>query len=283
MIELKEKLSGMGNVFEILSAKSLKTPFQEIVVAQSSSVGKILVLDGAVQLTEEDEANYHEMLLCVPAVTLGSVEKVLIIGGGDGGSAREALRFAERIDVVEIDAQVVNVCKEEFPEIASAFDDDRVNLIFDDGAEFIKDKTDEYDLIIVDSSDPKGPSEVLFSVEFFQNAKKALKENGIFCTQSGSPFLMKDEFAKTVKNLSNVFSEEGNVVRPYFAFIPSYPSGMWSFTLASKKFDPLALTPQVVSERAKKAVSRTKRPFKYYGVEIHFAAFALPTFVRKMF
>ncbi len=261
----------------IENAQKTRTPFQEITVAMSKDFGKVLALDGLVQLTEKDEFIYHEMISHVPLFTLGrDIENVLIIGGGDGGTAREVLKHNPKsIDVVEIDREVVEFAKREFPKTSSSFSDDRVNLIFDDGREFVKDKEDIYDVVIVDCSDPVGPSKVLYEEGFYADVYKALREDGILTTQSESPWVHRQTFINIVSNLKKVFP----IVMPYLAFIPSYPSGMWSFTLGSKIKNPLEIDPQELSNRMSKVAENVD--FKYYNLEVHFGSFAIPSFVFR--
>ncbi|SNR84710.1 polyamine aminopropyltransferase [Desulfurobacterium atlanticum] len=276
MLRFTEMMNGAGLTVDVNSSIKYKTPFQEILLLETEAFGKMLVLDGAVQTTEKDEFIYHEMIVHVPLFTLGrDVEKVLVIGGGDGGTVREALKHnPSKVDMVEIDREVVELCKKEFPEIASGLDDERVSIFFEDGREFIKGKKGEYDAVIIDCSDPVGPSAVLFSEEFYKDVKNALKSDGVVVTQSESPFAQFDAFKVVISNLKKVFS----VVRPYLAFIPTYPSGMWSFTFASDSKDPLSVSPQELAERLS-SFEKNKGRLKYYNLEIHYGAFAIPNFV----
>ncbi len=272
------ELQGTGLTFKVTNARSFRTPFQEIAILNTVDFGKMLVLDGAVQTTEKDEFVYHEMIVHPAFFTMNSVsEKVLVIGGGDGGTVREVLKHGvERVDMVEIDREVVEVAKREIPSIASKLEDERVNLIFDDGREFVKDKENEYDVIIVDCSDPVGPSKVLYEEEFYKDCLRALKENGVFVTQSESPFAQRKVHRRVVRELEKVFK----IVRPYLAFIPTYPSGMWSFTFASNSLDPLGVNPEALGEAYERFV-RNNGKLKYYNPEIHYGAFAIPNFVYE--
>ena len=276
MLRFTEIMNGAGLTVDVNSSKKYKTPFQEILLLETEAFGKMLVLDGAVQTTEKDEFIYHEMIAHVPLFTVNKhIEKVLVIGGGDGGTVREVLKHSpSQIDMVEIDREVVELCKRELPEIASGLQDKRVNIHFEDGREFIKGKEAEYDAVIVDCSDPVGPSAVLFSEEFYTDVKKALKDGGVFVTQSESPFAQFDAFKVVISNLQKVFS----VVRPYLAFIPTYPSGMWSFTFASDSKDPLSISPQALAEKIS-AFEKSNGRLKYYNLEVHYGAFAIPNFV----
>ena len=271
-------LQGTGLTVKVKNALSAKTPFQEILLLDTVDFGKMLVLDGAIQTTERDEFVYHEMIVHPALFTLGrKPQNVLVIGGGDGGTVREVLKHdPERVDMVEIDREVVEFAKRELPTISCALDDEKVNLIFADGREFIRGKERVYDVIIVDCSDPIGPSKVLYEKEFYEDARRALKEGGIFVTQSESPFAQNRVHRKVVEELKKVFS----VVRPYLAFIPTYPSGMWSFTIGSAEADPLAVDKRKLTEIYFKFV-KEKGELKYYNPDIHYGAFAIPNFVYR--
>ena len=272
------ELQGTGLMFKVTDSFSFRTPFQEVLVLNTVDFGKMLVLDGAVQTTERDEFVYHEMIVHPAFFTMNSSpEKVLVIGGGDGGTVREVLKHGvKQIDMVEIDREVVEVAKKEFPSIANKLEDEKVNLIFDDGREFVKGKENEYDAIIVDCSDPIGPSKVLYEEEFYRDCLKALKENGVFVTQSESPFAQRKVHKQVVNELRKVFE----IVRPYLAFIPTYPSGMWSFTFASNSLDPLGVNPGALGEAYSKFIKENGK-LKYYNPEIHYGAFAIPNFVYE--
>ncbi len=261
--------------FRVKSASRLKSEFQEILLLDTYEYGKMLVLDGAVQTTEKDEFVYHEMIAHVPAVSLQrKPENVLIIGGGDGGTAREILKHdPDRVDLVEIDQDVVEICKREFPSISSAFSDKRVNVHYEDGRKFVKRSKEVYDIVIVDCSDPVGPSKVLFESEFYEDVSRVLKKDGVFVTQSESPYIHREIVPSILSELKSVFK----VVRLYLAFIPTYPSGMWSFAFASNDVDPLDISKQEV-ESAVKKLSRSG--LKYYNCDVHFGAFMLPQFIK---
>ncbi len=278
MLRFTEMMNGAGLAVDVNGSKRYKTPFQEILLLETEAFGKMLVLDGAVQTTDIDEFVYHEMITHVPLFTIEkSAEKVLVIGGGDGGTVRELLKHNPlKIDMVEIDREVVELSKKEFPKIASGLYDERVNIHFEDGREFVKGKESEYDVVIIDCSDPVGPSAVLFSEEFYKDLKKILKEGGAIVTQSESPFSQFVSFKTVFSNLNKVFS----VVRPYLAFIPTYPSGMWSFTFASDGLDPLGVNPETVMEKIA-LLEKEHGALEYYNLEMHFGAFAMPGFVNK--
>jgi spermidine synthase len=256
--------------------------FQEITVYDTPEFGKVLVLDKAVMFTEKNEFVYHEMLGLVPLFSHKKPERILIIGGGDGGVIRECLKnpFVDHIDLVEIDKKVVDVSKEFFPEIACKLEDKKVRIIADDGIEFIKricaagaeDK--KYDVILVDSTDPVGPAEGLFRRDFYEASEGALKAGGIFAAQTESPFFNRNLIAGVGKIIKEIYAQSSL----YCASIPVYPSGLWSFTAGSKKYDI-------------KAVNETYKDFdfgsrennlKYYSPEIHASSFVLPNFIKEM-
>lgn len=247
-----------------------KTPFQELAVVDTWEWGKALVLDGAVQITEKDEFIYHEMIVHPAMYTHPNPEKVLIIGGGDGGTLREVLKHksVKKADMVEIDGRVVENSKRFFPEVACAFTDSRAHLMIEDGIKYIKDTKEKYDLIIVDSSDPVGPAVELFGLEFYKEAYKVLNDDGMIVVQSESPVFFPDAFLKVQSYLSEVFPYKF----VYLATCMTYVSGPWSFTIGSKKYKPDNFPDD------KKLVDS----LKYYNEDVHKAAFALPSFIKQM-
>ena len=254
---------------------SKKSYYQEIDVFDTYEFGRVLVLDGFIMLTEKDEFIYHEMVTAVPMAVNPEIKKVLVIGAGDGGTIRELCRYntIEKIDMVEIDEQVVNVCKEYLPQTACAFDDPRLTLYIEDGLKFVRRKENEYDLIIVDSTDPFGPGEGLFTREFYGNCYKALKEDGIMVNQHESPFYAED--AEACKRAHKRIVESFPISRVYQAHIPTYPSGHWLFGFASKKYHPL------------KDLDETRWNLRgldcrYYTTTLHKGAFYLPAYVEEM-
>ncbi len=272
------ELSATGLTVKAKSARYKKTPFQELLLLESEDWGKVLVLDGAIQTTERDEFIYHEMIVHPAFFTFTRpIERVLVIGGGDGGTVREVLKHRpEEVVMVEIDREVVETAIKELPSISKGLKDKRVKLLFEDGREFVRGKEAEFDAIIVDCSDPIGPSKVLYQEEFYRDCFKALKEDGIFITQSESPFAQNRVHRQVVRELSKVFP----IVRPYLAFIPTYPSGMWSFTIASKRLDPLGVAPSALGKLYKEFVEK-EGELRYYNPEIHYGAFAIPNFVYR--
>jgi len=253
-----------------------KSRFQKIEIYQTEAFGRILVLDGSIVCAEEDEYVYHEMMVHVPIFAHGSVKNVLVIGGGDGGTVRELLRHGsiECIELVEIDEEVINASKEFLPGLSSSLVDDKVNIQVEDGVEFVKTRnSDVYDLVIVDSDDPDGPGEGLFTESFYQDIYRILKPDGIMVTQSESPRFNQDIFRNVFKSYNKIFGPSN--VRCYLMYLPSYPSGMWSFSFSSKgRIDPFThLRKQPIDNFCK------KNKLKYYSFEIHKASFVLPKFV----
>lgn len=251
-----------------------KSDFQRIDIFESEEFGRFLTLDGFMMLTEKDEFIYHEMIVHVPMSVHPNVRKVLVIGGGDGGTVRELIRYPyiERIDLVEIDEEVVVACREHLKQTACGFDDERVHIYYDDGLKFVRKYVDEYDLIIVDSTDPFGPGEGLFTKEFYGNCYKALKEDGIMVNQHESPFYRADSVA--MQRAHKRIVESFPISKVYQAHIPTYPSGHWLFGFASKKYHPL--NDQDVA-RWKELGLKTK----YYNEQLHKGAFALPNYVEE--
>ena len=252
-----------------------QSEFQRIDVFVSPEFGRFLTLDGYMMLTEKDEFIYHEMITHVPMAVHPNVKKVLVIGAGDGGVVRELTRYEsiEHIDMVEIDELVVEVCKKYLPRTACGFSDPRVHLYFEDGLRFIRSKENEYDLIIVDSTDPFGPGEGLFTKEFYGNCYKALKEDGIMVNQHESPFYDGD--AEACKRAHKRIVESFPISRVYQAHIPTYPSGHWLFGFASKKYHPIH---DLKGVQWKMLGIDTR----YYTPKLHEGAFCLPAYVEKL-
>ena len=252
-----------------------QSEFQRIDIFESLEFGKFLTLDGLMMVTEKDEFIYHDMIVHVPMATNPKIKKVLVIGAGDGGTVRELTRYEsiEQIDMVEIDKLVVDACKEFIPQTASKLDDSRVNIFYEDGLKFVRSKQNEYDLIIVDSTDPFGPGEGLFTKEFYGNCFNALRENGIIVNQHESPYY--ERYAQSMKRAHKRIEEFFPICRVYQAHIPTYPCGHWLFGFASKKLDPL----KALDEKAWNALQINT---KYYNTELHKGCFALPTYVKDL-
>lgn len=254
---------------------SNQSEFQRIDIFESPEFGRFLTLDGYMMLTEKDEFVYHEMMVHVPMAVHPNVKKVLVIGGGDGGTIRELSRYEsiEEIDLVEIDEEVVEACKKYLPQTACGFEDARVKCYYDDGLKFVRKYENAYDLILVDSTDPFGPGEGLFTKEFYGNCFKALKEDGIMVNQHESPFYKEDAYA--MQRAHKRIVESFPISKVYQAHIPTYPSGHWLFGFASKKYHPI--NDQRVEEWKSLGLKT-----KYYNEQLHKGAFALPNYVEEM-
>ncbi|QQY80171.1 spermidine synthase [Keratinibaculum paraultunense] len=252
-----------------------ESEFQRIDVFYSKEFGKILTLDGLMMLTEKDEFIYHDMIVHVPMATNPNIERVLVIGGGDGGTVRELTRYQtiKKIDMVEIDEEVVKICKTYIPQTAGKLDDLRVQIFFEDGLKFVRKQKDEYDLIIVDSTDPFGPGEGLFTKEFYGNCYKALKENGILVNQHESPYY--SNYANSMIRAHRRIKEFFPICKVYQAHIPTYPSGHWLFGFASKTFDP-------IEDLEENKWNSLGLKTKYYNTELHKGSFAIPNYVKEL-
>ncbi len=264
--------------FSIKVAKQLysaKSPFQQIDFFESKEFGRFFTLDGLMMVTEKDEFIYHDMIVHIPMATNPNIKNVLVIGAGDGGTVRELTRYQtiEHIDMVEIDKMVVDACIELLPQTASKLSDPRVSLYFEDGLKFVRSKVNEYDLIIVDSTDPFGPGEGLFTKEFYGNCFNALKEDGILVNQHETPYY--SSYAKSMQRAHKRIREFFPICRVYQAHIPTYPSGHWLFGFASKKFDP-------ISDLDEAAWNELSLKTRYYNTELHKGCFALPNYVKEL-
>jgi len=254
---------------------SKKSEFQRIDIFYSKELGNILTLDGYLMVTEKDEFIYHEMITHVALAVNPDIKNVLVIGAGDGGTVRELTKYEniENIDMVEIDQEVVDACLAYLPQTACKLEDRRVNIFFEDGLKFARKKKSEYDLVIIDSTDPFGPGEGLFTKEFYGNCYNALKSGGILINQHESPFYENEARAvsKISKRLGGIFPI--NFV--YQAHIPSYPSGHWLFGFASKSLHPLNdLKAEIWNGLGIKT--------KYYNTDLHWGCFALPNYVKEL-
>ena len=253
------------------------TDHQRLVIFNNPVFGRMMMLDGVTQTTEADEFIYHEMLAHVPILAHGAAKRVLIIGGGDGGMLREVLRHTsvEHCTMVEIDPGVVELSKIHLPNHSNgAFDDPRTNLVFADGAAFVRETTDTFDVMIVDSTDPIGPGEVLFQDTFYANAKKCLTPGGILVTQNGVPFLQPDELKNTVTHLRHLFADASC----YVATVPTYVGGPMAFGWASDNAKLRDIGADVVEQRFAAAGIETR----YYTPGVHKGAFALPVYISKI-
>lgn len=253
---------------------SAKSYYQQIDIFDTYEFGKVLVLDGFIMLTEKDEYIYHEMVTAVPMAVNPQIRNVLVIGAGDGGTVRELTKYSkiENIDMVEIDKQVVEVCKEFLPQTACRFDDSRVNLYFEDGLKYVRRKQNLYDLIIVDSTDPFGPGEGLFTKEFYGSCFKALTDNGILINQHESIYY--DSYVDMVQRTHKRIAANFPVCMVYQAHIPTYPSGHWLFGFASKNLHP-------IYDLKEEEWNNLNIKTKYYNTQLHKGCFALPNSVLE--
>ena len=258
--------------YQVFSAQS---EIQRIDVLESKEFGKILVVDGDLMLTEKDEFIYHEMISHVPMAVHPQVERILVIGGGDGGVVRELAKYdtVEQIDVVEADPLLVEVCRKYFPQMACSLNDPRVHIYHEDGLRFIRSKSDAYDLIIIDSPNPFGAGEGLFTKEFYGNCSNALHEEGIMINQHESPFYKEEAFQ--CQRMHKRIVESFPISRIYQAHIPSYPSGHWLFGFASKRYHPIH---DMDGIQWKLRGIQTK----YYLPRLHEGVFALPAYVEEL-
>jgi len=256
-----------------------KSEFQTVQILDSYAFGKMLTIDNLVMTTEKDEFIYHEMISHISMQAHGNAKKILVIGGGDGGTIRELFRYpqVEKVVMVEIDGNVVEACKLHLPQIACEFENPKLELHIADGIQYVKDAPDQsFDVVLVDGSDPAGPAEGLFSASFYQNVQRILKSEGILALQSESPHFHKKAFIELNSCLKDIFGNDR--VFTYLAHIPTYPTGLWSFTCATKgNIHPIAN----LNEEKANAFS-DQHQLKVYDAAVHKASFVLPPFVKKM-
>ncbi len=248
------------------------SPYQKIQIAESEQYGRMLILDGVFQTSVKDEWTYHEMVSHVPLMVHPHPERVLIIGGGDGGVAREVCRHesVKQVDLCEIDERVIELSKEYFPSISKVLleQPEKLHVHVGDGIAFAKSVKNFYDVIIIDCSDPIGPGEGLFTREFYQSAKEALREDGLIVQQTESPIVQQKIVHDVFEAMGDVFP----IVRMYFSHVPIYPECMHSFMIGSKKWDPL--TVEIHRE--------APQPMRYYNKAIQKSCFALPNFIKDL-
>lgn len=251
-----------------------RSEFQKIKAVRCERLGRVLLLDDVVQTTEADEFIYHEMMTHVPLTAHGSARRVLIVGGGDGGILREVLRHpVERAVMVEIDGEVIRVSREFLPSLsAGAFEDPRAEVIVGDGAAFMAGTDEVFDVIIVDSTDPIGPGEVLFREAFYRNCMRCLADDGVLVTQNGVPFLQLPEFVDTAQARARLFDHSGF----YFAAVPTYYGGQMAFGWASRTRDIKSLG----RDEAARRIAASGVTGRWHNADIHAAAFAMPTYLR---
>ena len=252
-----------------------QSDFQQIDIFDTPEFGRVLTLDGNIMLTERDEFIYDEMITHVPMAVHTGIQNILVIGAGDGGVVRELTRYdrVKNIDLVEMDPQVLEACRMYLPGNACRLDDRRVHIYFENALKFIRRSEEKYDLIIVDSTDPFGPSEGLFTKEFYGSCFNALKEDGIMVNQQGSPFYEEDARAmqRSHKRIASTFP----ISKVYQAHIPTYAAGYWLFGFASKKYHP-------VDDFDPEAWTALNLHTRYYTTRLHVGAFWLPAFLEEM-
>ena len=254
-----------------------KTEHQHLVIFENETWGRVLMLDGVCQLTTSDEFVYHEMMAHVPLMALSNPHRVLVVGGGDGGVLREVLKHPSvaKATLCEIDRSVVDLSLEHYPEIAGgSLDDPRTDLVIADGLKYVAESREKFDAIIVDSSEPIGPSAVLHTPEFFADCKRALKDDGILVTQNGLPFLFPDHLEGTTRAFGNLFKHDA----PYMCTQPCYFGGPFALNWASDDKGLLAISQKKLGRRQDKRQIKTR----YWTPAVHLAAFALPAYVQAV-
>jgi len=245
-----------------------QSKYQHIVVFSTMSHGVVLILDNCIMTTEKDEFYYHEVLAHTPMQAAREPRRVLIIGGGDGGTAREVLRYTgvEKVDMIEIDEKVIEVSKRFMPGLSCAFDDPRLNLMIGDGVKYIRDCKEKYDCVIVDSTDPIGPAIALFSEPFYSNCCRILVDEGAFSAQTESPLFQRDAMASIYRNLNRAFPR----LDPYFSPVPSY-GGLWSYALGTKGKNPTTIEGWEIDF-----------DLKYYNESVHLGMFHVPNDMKEI-
>ncbi len=249
-----------------------RSELQSIEVVDTPALGRVLVLDGIFQTAERDERAYHEMMVHPALCAAPSIARVLVIGGGDGGTAREVLRHpgVERCTMIEIDRRVVEVCREHLPSLgADGWGDPRLDLRFEDGTRYVRETSDRFDVVILDGSDPVGPSKGLFDRTFYEGVRRLVGDAGVFALQSESPTVVPAVFFELQAALRDVFG----AAHPYFGSVYLYSAGLWSWTFASATADPLAVRPERVAAIASGC--------DHYDADVHRAAFVAPPWIRR--
>jgi spermidine synthase len=255
-----------------------ETEHQHLVIFENSDFGRVMMLDGIVQLSTKDEFVYHEMMSHVPLFAHGEAKKVLIIGGGDGGVLREVLRHPEvaSATLCEIDQSVIDLCREHFPEVsAGAFDEARARVVIADGTKLVAETDERFDVIMVDSTDPIGPGAVLFTKEFYADCRRALAPGGILVTQNGLPFLQGPELKQSVGYFRDLFDD----AFAYLATTPSYFGGSMSFGWATDNKKLRHHDLETIEQRHETAGGF---PTRYWRPDMQLAAFALPSYIRDL-
>jgi spermidine synthase len=255
---------------------TVRTPFQGLEVIDTDAFGRVLILDEALQTSEFDEFMYHEMLVHVALMTHPDPRRVLIIGGGDGGTLRRVLEYPNTAPVqVEIDAAVIESCKAHIPSVsAGAYDNPRAQVVVGDGIRYMKENQGVFDVVIVDSTDPIGPAVQLFEAPFYADVARSLADDGLLVAQSSSPIFMGDELRQQTANLRRIFP----IVRTYLGLVTGYPGGLWSYTIGSKTYDPTTVPVETIAKR----LAANSASTRYYTPAVHHAAFVLPAFIAEL-
>jgi spermidine synthase len=256
---------------------TVRTEFQELFVYDTQTMGKVLRIDGANMTSERDEFFYHENMVHPALIAQMNPRSALVIGGGDGGSSEELLKYAsiERIVMAELDPEVIRVAREHFQSVhRGALDDPRLEIRIGDGYAYLRETSETFDAVVMDLTDPIGPAEALYSVDFYENCNRVLTDTGTLTLHIGSPFFHRERFATSVKRLREVFT----IVRPYLVHVPLY-GAWWGMACASRATDPLALTEEVVETRLRE---RSISDLQFYNGAMHRAVFAMPNFVREL-
>ena len=261
-IEQKEVLFSQNSLFQKVE-----------IIDSNSTLGKILTIDDLMMTTEGDEFFYHEMISHIPMMNHKEPKTVLVIGGGDGGTVREVLKHdtVEKVVLCEIDGMVIDACKKYLPTIACELDNPKCEILVEDAIEYIKGKENMFDIVLIDSTDPMGPGEGLFTEEFYTNVKKSLKKGGIMAAQSESPVVNKTEIKKMYDLLKKVFP----ICSTYTSNIPTYPGGYWAWAYCSVDTEPLSY----IDDRRCEMITKT---CKVYNRDYHLARFALPNFLKEL-
>lgn len=255
-----------------------ETEHQRLIIFENEDFGRVMMLDGVIQLTTRDDFIYHEMMAHVPLFAHGRVRKALIIGGGDGGVLREVLRHkkVKSVTLCEIDRSVIDLCREHFPDIsAGAYDDPRASVVIADGTKFVAETDERFDVILVDSTDPIGPGTVLFTKEFYTDCRRALADGGVLVTQNGLPFLQASELKQSVSYFRDLFDD----AYAYLATTPSYFGGPMSYGWATDNAKLRQHKPRKIAKRHAKAGGFVTR---YWSPAVQVGAFALPAYVREL-
>jgi len=266
-----ESYNGSALMIKIKETIFESDGIQKIQIFNTEDFGRMLVLDGKIQLTERDEQMYHEMLVHVPLFMVENPKKILIIGGGDGGAVREALKHnPDEVVMVEIDRDVVEACKKFIGIDRGALNDARVTVLFEDGIEFVRNSKEKFDVVIVDGTDPNPVSQSLVAGDFYISASKITKH--FFVTQSQSPFVQQEYFTEILRNARKGF----DFTKVYINFIPTYPLGLWSYTIASKEQF------RVKNEKILRRWNERMIETFHYNPEIHIASFSLPNWLKEI-